>query len=108
MRTCLDLLVARFAARDDGETLEIREGERVAVAGDARSGGETSGAVSPSETIAAAGAALRVEPLMLQFSVGAFRNLMAEDEAFVAAEGGDEDAREARRARSAGATGETT
>ena len=108
LRTCLDLLVARFAARDDGETLETREGERVAVAGDARSGGETSGAVSPSETIAAAGAALRVEPLMLQFSVGAFRNLMAEDEAFVAAEGGDEDAREARRARSAGATGETT
>ena len=45
---------------------------------------------------------------MLQFSTGAFRNLAAEDEAFVAAEGGDEDAREARRARSAGGTGETT
>jgi hypothetical protein len=50
------------------------------------------------------GAALRVEPLMLQFSVGGFRDLMAEDEAFVAAEA-DEDVREARRA---GAAGETT
>jgi hypothetical protein len=43
---------------------------------------------------------------MLQFSVGAFGDLMAEDEAFAAAEA-DEETREARRARSAEANGET-
>jgi hypothetical protein len=83
LRTYLDLLVARFAALGEGN----------------EKGHET---VAP--RVAAVGAALRVEPLMLQFSVGGFRDLMAEDEAFVAAEA-DEDVREARRA---GAAGETT
>ena len=105
LRAYLDLLVAWFAARGDVDA--SLEGERVALPGDERSGGE-SAERNVLSRVAAAGAALRVEPLMLQFSTGAFRNLAAEDEAFVAAEGGDEDAREARRARSAGGTGETT
>ena len=94
LRTYLDLLVARFAARRRGS-------EEEGAPNDTNDANET---VPP--RVAAAGAALRVEPLMLQFSVGAFGDLMAEDEAFAAAEA-DEETREARRARSAGANGET-
>ena len=96
LRTYLDLLIARFAARRRG----ISE-EGGGTPNDTNDANET---VPP--RVAAAGAALRVEPLMLQFSVGAFGDLMAEDEAFAAAEA-DEETREARRARSAEANGET-
>jgi hypothetical protein len=95
LRTYLDLLVARFAGSPRRGISE--EG----APNDANDANET---VPP--RVAAAGAALRVEPLMLQFSVGAFGDLMAEDEAFAAAEA-DEETREARRVRSAGANGET-
>ena len=96
LRTYLDLLIARFAARRRGISEE--------------GGGTPNDTTDATDTVpprvAAAGAALRVEPLMLQFSVGAFGDLMAEDEAFAAAEA-DEETREARRARSAEANGET-
>ena len=98
LRTYLDLLVARFAASPRRGVSE--EG----APNDTNDANQKNETVPP--RVAAAGAALRVEPLMLQFSVGAFGDLMAEDEAFAAAEA-DEETREARRARSAGANGET-
>ena len=91
LRKYLDLLIGRFVG----------------------SGGETGGGDgsktkdSTDNKVSLVGDALRVEPLLLQFSVGGFRDLMVNDEVFVATdnrdfETGNDDVSNDRRARGAG------
>ena len=85
LRKYLDLLVARFVGVEKGDDVRLYThlDSKTPVV---------------SARVAAVSAALRVEPLLLQFSVGGFRDLMVLDEEFVVEVGGEEDI-EARRQR---------